>query len=121
VAHNVHGLHAILETIRRIFKQKPIGLFVMKGDKEIDMVGAAIKNQFEQLLISGAPEWGLLSGSQLSKKLSDVGLKGFEVMEPFEKALDRITKIAKTTNRPTLIFGSHYVAKAIFNKFGFLF
>ena len=121
VAHNVHGLHAILETIRRIFKQKPIGLFVMKGDKEIDMIGAAIKNQFEQLLISGAPEWGLLSGSQLSKKLSDVGLKGFEVMEPFEKALDRITKIAKTTNRPTLIFGSHYVAKAIFNKFSFLF
>ena len=121
VAHNVHGLHAILETIRRIFKQKPIGLFVMKGDKEIDMVGAAIKNQFEQLFISGAPEWGLLSGSQLSKKLSDVGLKGFEVMEPFEKALDRITKIAKTTNHPTLIFGSHYVAKAIFNKFGFLF
>jgi hypothetical protein len=50
-----------------------------------------------------------------------VGLKGFEVMEPFEKALDRITKIAKTTNHPTLIFGSHYVAKAIFNKFGFLF
>ena len=65
VAHNVHGLHAILETIRRIFKQKPIGLFVMKGDKEIDMVGAALKNQFEQLFISGATEWGLLSGSQL--------------------------------------------------------
>jgi len=49
--------------------------------------------------------------------LSDVGLKGFEVMEPFEKALDRITKIAKTTNCPTLIFGSHYVAESIFDYF----
>ena len=121
VAHNAHGLGLTIGTVREIFNQKPIGLFVMKGDKEIDLVATALENQFGQLIISGATEWGLLSGSQLSKKLSDAGLKEFEVIASFEKALNHVTTTVEKTNLPALVFGSHYVAKAIFNKFGFLF
>jgi len=120
VAHNAHGLQSILETVGHVFDQNPLGLFVLKGDKEADLVVRTLENQFEHLIISGAPELELMSGFQLSQKLSEFGLKDFTVIDSFHDALDRIIEIARKTGQPTLIFGSHYIAKAVFNKFGFL-
>ncbi|MEA1880879.1 MAG: folylpolyglutamate synthase/dihydrofolate synthase family protein [Candidatus Marinimicrobia bacterium] len=121
VAHNAHGLKSILETIRNVFYQKPIGLFVMKGDKETDLVVQTLDNQFEQLILSGSQELGLLSGADLSQQLSKYGLSNFIIIDAFQEALDRIIGLTKKTGRPTLILGSHYIAKEVFNKFGFLF
>ncbi|MBT3762585.1 MAG: bifunctional folylpolyglutamate synthase/dihydrofolate synthase [Candidatus Marinimicrobia bacterium] len=121
VAHNAHGLISIFETIGSVFTQKPIGLFVMKGDKEIDLVIPVLANQFEKLIISGASELGLMSAQKLSEKLSNHGLTDFDVIDSFCDALDRIVELSHKTGRPTLILGSHYIAKEVFNKFGFLF
>ena len=39
----------------------------------------------------------------------------------FLKALDDLVKISKVSwNVPGVIFGSHYIAKEVFDKFGFL-
>jgi hypothetical protein len=35
--------------------------------------------------------------------------------------LDKIVKLSQEASRPTLILGSHYIAKEVFNKFGFIF
>ena len=121
VAHNFHGLQSILETMSLIFNKKPFGLFVMKKNKELDLVVKALENKFDQLVISGAPELGLMSGYELSQKLSNFGLKDFIVMDRFQNALDHIVEITQKTGRPTLVLGSHYIAKLVFNKFGFLF
>ena len=121
VAHNFHGLQSILETMSLIFNKKPFGLFVMKKNKELDLVVKALENKFDQLVISGAPELGLMSGYELSQKLSNFGLKDFVVMDRFQNALDHIVEITQKTGRPTLVLGSHYIAKLVFNKFGFLF
>ena len=121
VAHNFHGLQSILETMSQIFNKKPFGLFVMKKNKEPDLVAKALENKFDQLVISGAPELGLMSGYELSQKLSNFGLKDFVVMDRFQSALDHIVEITQKTGRPTLVLGSHYIAKLVFNKFGFLF
>ena len=121
VSHNAHGIQMTLQALHDIFGQKPIGLMVMKGDKEVDLVAAALKNQFVQLIISGDTDLGLLSGADLSDKLSSKGLANLTNIDRFEDALHHIAGIMEKDSRPTLIFGSHYVAEAVFNKFGFLF
>lgn len=121
VSHNAHGIQMTLQALHDIFGQKPIGLMVMKGDKEVDLVAAAIKNKFDQLIISGDTDLGLLSGADLSDKLSSKGLANLTNIDRFEDALHHIAGIMEKDSRPTLIFGSHYVAEAVFNKFGFLF
>jgi len=121
VAHNAHGLISIFETIEKVFAQKPLGLFVMKGDKEMDLVVQALVNQFEKLIISGAPEFGLMPASQISEMFLKHGLSDFEVIDSFHDALDKIVKLSQEASRPTLILGSHYIAKEVFNKFGFIF
>lgn len=121
VSHNAHGIQMTLQALHDIFGQKPIGLMVMKGDKEVDLVAAALKNQFVQLIISGDTDLGLLSAVDLSDKLSSKGLANLTNIDRFEDALHHIAGIMEKDSRPTLIFGSHYVAEAVFNKFGFLF
>jgi dihydrofolate synthase/folylpolyglutamate synthase len=121
VAHNFHGVQSILETMSQIFKKKPFGLFVMKKNKEPDLVVQALENKFDQLILSGAPELGLMSGYELSQKLSNFGLKDFVVIDRFQSALDHMVEITQKTGRPTLVLGSHYIARLVFNKFGFLF
>jgi dihydrofolate synthase/folylpolyglutamate synthase len=121
VSHNAHGIQMTLQALHDIFGQKPIGLMVMKGDKEVDLVAAALKNQFVQLIISGDTDLGLLSAVDLSDKLSSKGLANSTSIDRFEDALHHIAGIMGKDSPPTLIFGSHYVAEAVFNKFGFLF
>ena len=121
VSHNAHGIQMTLQALHDIFSQKPIGILVMKGDKEVDLVAAAIKNKFDQLIISGDTDLGLLSGADLSDKLSSKGLANLTNIDRFEDALHHIAGIMEKDSPPTLIFGSHYVAEAVFNKFGFLF
>ncbi len=121
VSHNAHGIQMTLQALHDIFSQKPIGILVMKGDKEVDLVAAAIKNKFDQLIISGDTDLGLLSGADLSDKLSSKGLANSTSIDRFEDALHHIAGIMGKDSPPTLIFGSHYVAEAVFNKFGFLF
>ena len=121
VSHNAHGIQMTLQALHDIFGQKPIGILVMKGDKEVDLVAAAIKNKFDQLIISGDTDLGLLSGADLSDKLSSKGLANLTNIDRFEDALHHIAGIMGKDSPPTLIFGSHYVAEAVFNKFGFLF
>ena len=121
VSHNAHGIQMTLQALHDIFSQKPIGILVMKGDKEVDLVAAAIKNKFDQLIISGDTDLGLLSGADLLDKLSSKGLANLTNIDRFEDALHHIAGIMEKDSRPTLIFGSHYVAEAVFNKFGFLF
>jgi dihydrofolate synthase/folylpolyglutamate synthase len=121
VSHNAHGIQMTLQALHDIFGQKPIGLMVMKGDKEVDLVAAALKNKFVQLIISGDTDLGLLSAVDLSDKLSSKGLANSTSIDRFEDALHHIAGIMGKDSPPTLIFGSHYVAEAVFNKFGFLF
>ena len=95
VAHNAHGLKSILETIDNVFHQKPVGLFVMKGDKEIDLVVQTLENQFHKLILTGSKELGLLSGADLAQQLSNHGLKHFIVIDSLREALDQISGLAK--------------------------
>ena len=119
VAHNASGISAILQTVKSLFNISPIGLFVMKGDKESNLIAQTL-HQFDQLIISGGSKYGLLNAEELRKNLHNEGVKNFSTEVSFSIALDQIINQTKNKKRPGLIFGSHYVAKEIFDKFGFL-
>ena len=70
-------------------------------------------------MVSGGSKFGLLNAYELSKNLNNCNFDEFCVNKDFDKALVDIIELAKQTNKPVIIFGSHYIAKPIFDKFGF--
>ena len=119
VAHNQEGICLMLETIKSLFSQKPIGLFVMKGDKELNLISDILKNKFYRLVISGGKQFGLLNANELSENLKYYNFDEFSTNNDFDTALNNIIELTKQTKKPAIIFGSHYIAKPIFDKFGF--
>ena len=121
VCHNIEGISLMLENMQSLFTKKPLGLFVMKGDKEVSLLTDVLTNKFYKLVVSGGEEFGLLNGSELSSLLYNNNFNEFHLDNNFNKALDDIVILAKKINKPAIIFGSHYIAKPIFDKFGFYY
>ena len=119
VAHNVDSIKLITKYLKIIYKEKPLGLFVIKESKELGLVSNVIKNNFHKLIVSGGEPLGLMNGDKLGKilKINDVSV--FKIKKDFNFALNELIDLAKKTKKPALILGSHYIAKPIFDKFGF--
>ena len=119
VAHNVDSIKLIIKYLKIIYKEKPLGLFVIKESKELGLVSNVIKNNFHKLIVSGGEPLGLMNGDKLGKilKINDVSV--FKIKKDFNFALNELIDLAKKTKKPALILGSHYIAKPIFDKFGF--
>ena len=117
VAHNVKGIDVMLDSITSLYNCSPVGLITLKSDKEIDMIAKAIFRKFKPLIISGNKDSGLLEGEELAKLFKS---SNNIIQNSFVKGLDDLVKISSEVSRPGVIFGSHYVAKEVFDKFGFL-
>ena len=119
VAHNVDSIKLITKYLKIIYKEKPLGLFVIKESKELGLVSNVIKNNFHKLIVSGDEPLGLMNGDKLGKILKTNGVSVFKIKKDFNLALNELIDLAKKTKKPALILGSHYIAKPIFDKFGF--
>jgi len=119
VAHNPDSINSVIKYIQIIYKEKPLGLLVMKENKELNLVSNAIKNRFCKLIVTGEKKLGLMDGEKLGKilKMQDVSI--YKINKDFNFALNELIDLVKKTNKPALILGSHYIAKPIFDKFGF--
>tara|TARA_B100001248_G_scaffold237041_1_gene200753 strand:+ start:458 stop:1699 length:1242 start_codon:yes stop_codon:yes gene_type:complete len=120
VAHNSEGILSTINSLKSIYKKKAIGLFVMKSDKEANLIIKAINERFDKLLLSGSKEKGLMAGSELAKLFENHGCDNFLLINNLEMAIDYLRQISKAKNLPGLIFGSHYISETVFNKFGIL-
>ena len=120
VAHNYDGILSTINSLKSIYKKKPIGLFVMKSDKEANLIIKAVDEKFDKLLLSGSEENGLMTGSDLANLFESHGCVNFLLVKDLEVAIDYLRKISKAQNTPGLIFGSHYISETVFNKFGIL-
>ena len=120
VAHNPKGIDAMLEAITSIYKCSPVGLITLKSDKEIDMIVKATSGKFKSLIISGSKKNGLLEGKELAESFKKLDDSSYIIENSFLKALDDLVKKSGKLNVPGVIFGSHYVAKEVFDKFGYL-
>ena len=120
VAHNFDGISSTINSLKFIYKKKPIGLFVMKSDKEANLIIKAVDKRFDKLLLSGSEENGLMTGTELAKLFENQGCANFLLVNNLEAAINQLRKISKAQNLPGLIFGSHYISETVFNKFGIL-
>ena len=119
VAHNAHGLNAILKTLNAIYPQKPIGIFSLKEDKELELIVQEIKGNFSALITISAENADLFPPSELSNKLKKYGI----LSHPSENIHNTWIKLEhrKNPSVPVIIFGSHYIAKEVFDLFDFSF
>jgi len=119
VAHNPHGIQVMLDSLFKIYHDKPIGLIALKSDKEIELIVPKLKNRFKELIVTSIPELGLMEAKDLYDSLIKHGINTtFE--QNIIKAIKIINNAVSNTN-PGLIFGSHYIGKTIYKEYDFFF
>ena len=116
VAHNASSISAIIETIKTIHPGKSIiGLFCLKGDKDIDSIADVIRGHFFQLLVTSDEKGLLLPMNRLCSLLSNHQVEPTPV--PSVENGITILKNAGKEDCVGLIFGSHYIANEIYRMF----
>ncbi len=116
VAHNSSGVNILTSDLLDIYKQKPIGLVVMKNDKIRPEIINLFENAFQELIISSIPSKDILKKDEIKSINS---LKDFQFIDNLDDALDFLKN--KKFRGPKVIFGSHYIAKYVYNFFDFSF
>ena len=116
VAHNSSGVNILTSDLYEIYRQKPLGLVVIKNDKIRPEIINLFENSFEELIISTIPSKDILS----EKDISSINhLKRYQFINSLNDALQTIEN--KKFDGPKVIFGSHYIAKYVYDYFDFSF
>lgn len=115
VAHNEQGITSVLKTLNHLFKKSPVGLFALKEDKQLKSIAKKLVGKFEKLFVIDDEQGLLMKSETLSMNLSKCGIDAIQLKE-----FDCFTTCLKL-GRPGIIFGSHYIAEAIFKQFHFSF
>ena len=116
VAHNEDGLAFFLKTIRSMFPDVPIiGLFCLKGDKELNSLTKNLSGQFSKLFVTTDQNRLLLSSQNLSEKLKKFGIKN-EPVGSVSSGINKLKALIKDVG-VGVIFGSHYIAEEVFSEF----
>ena len=117
VAHNYDGLKAMIHTIKSNHPQKKLfGLFCIKGDKNMNSISDLIRESFHQIIICQDKNKYLLSVNRLSKILDKKSINHLSVSSVKEGV--NIIKNINVKEYVGLIFGSHYIAREVYNEFG---
>ena len=117
VAHNYDGLKAMINTIKSNHPQKKLfGLFCIKGDKNMNSISDLIRESFHQIIICQDKNKYLLSVNRLSKILDKKSINYLSVSSVKEGV--NIIKNINVKEYVGLIFGSHYIAREVYNEFG---
>ena len=116
VAHNSSGIKILCEDLKNIFNKKPFGLVVIKNDKIRTEILDLFKNCFQDLVISTIPSRDILGKNDINKTKD---LNNFKFIENLSDALQYLEH--KKFDGPKVVFGSHYIAKYVYNFFDFSF
>ena len=116
VAHNYDGIKALINTIKSIHPPKKLfGLFCIKGDKDMNSISDLLRESFHQIIICQDKHKYLLSVNRLSKILDKQRINYLSVYSVKEGV--NIIKNINLKEYVGLIFGSHYVAREVYNEF----
>ncbi len=116
VAHNRNGIGMLVEDLRQIYNKKPIGVVVLKKDKINPKLIEIFDQSFDKIIISTISSKDILSKKEIQENPL---LEKFEFMENLNDALDAIDKMNYAGGK--VVFGSHYIAKDVYNFFDFFF
>ena len=85
------------------------------------MISRALKNNYEEVIVTGSHKMELMDANDLFSALDKYGLnENIEKQNDPNDAISVLIDKVKTSNQPGVIMGSHYIAKAVFDKFGIL-
>ena len=119
VAHNAKGINVTIESIVSIYNSLPHIVISIKGDKDIELISNALIDQYKSLIITGSNQLDLMSANQLFKYFKkNSNHKNIQMVDPLENSFDILIDRVKSSHNPGIIMGSHYLAKAVFDKFG---
>ena len=119
VAHNSAGISVMIKTIKSVYGKVPYVVLCLKGNKEVELISSALKNKYEKLIITGSPKMELMEAKELAQALAEYGLNyNIEIKNDPNDAFNILIDRINSTNQPGIIMGSHYIAKAVFDKFG---
>ncbi|MEE9190783.1 MAG: folylpolyglutamate synthase/dihydrofolate synthase family protein [Candidatus Neomarinimicrobiota bacterium] len=115
VAHNPHGVKTILATLNKLYDKNPVGVIALKEDKEIDHLLRVISGRFHALHALNVSGYRVMPAGNLvsSFNRNSVQNNGSVSIEKTHKILTANAK----KGRPGLIFGSHYIAGAVYGEF----
>ena len=117
VAHNYDGIEAMIESaITYHPKKELIGLFCIKGDKNINSICSLLREKFHKIIICQDKERYLLSVGKLSKIMNENKIK--YLSSNSVKAGLKILANIKKEEFVGLVFGSHYIAEEVYSEFG---
>ena len=120
VAHNPNSLTAVLKTLQELFNDASIGaICALKKTKHVSAMGQLL-GQYCRDVVTTVPDHGeFFSPESLAHELSDLKVNTIPVSSPIEAlgyCFDRSFDCSLW-----LIFGTHHIAEAVFQKFHFPF
>jgi len=119
VAHNAKGINVTIESIVSIYNSLPHIVISIKGDKDIELILNSLIDQYKSLIITGSNQLDLMSANQLFKYFKkNSNHMNIQMVDTLENSFDILIDRVKSSHNPGIIMGSHYLAKAVFDKFG---
>ena len=119
VAHNAKGIDVTTNSIVSIHKKLPHIVLSIKGDKDVELISNALINQYKSLVITGSNKLELMNVNELFRYFNkNSNHTNIEMVDSLENSFDILINRVKSSHNPGIIMGSHYLAKAVFDKFG---
>ena len=117
VAHNYDGIRAMIETAITYHPRKRlVGLFCIKGDKNISSICSLLSENFHNVIICQDKGRYLLGVKKLSKIMNDEKINRLSAQSVKEGL--KILLNNKKEESVGLVFGSHYIAEEVYSEFG---
>tara|TARA_Y100000590_G_scaffold75685_3_gene83636 strand:- start:69818 stop:71065 length:1248 start_codon:yes stop_codon:yes gene_type:complete len=118
VGHNPHGIESALKSLREIFPDaKMNGICAMKKSKDFDSISEVLQQQFDRIVTIQPDEGEFFAPEALAVMLKKRGIEAEAAksqQEGIEESLSHSLELG-------FIFGSHYIAEAVFDVFDFPF
>ena len=119
VAHNAKGVNVTIDSIVSVYNSLPHIVISIKGDKDIELISNALIGQYKSLIITGSNQLDLMNANQLFKYFKkNSNHMNIQMVDSLENSFDVLIDRVKSSHNPGIIIGSHYLAKAVFDKFG---
>ena len=120
VAHNPHGLEAVLATLHQLFPRKKIGtVYALKKSKHLDEITRLLEAHCHVVIATESDHGEFFEPHRLTKKLSNSAITTATAATP-EAAFNLMNEGERQCDL-WLIFGTHYMAKDVFDHFHFPF
>jgi len=118
VGHNPHGIEAAVTSLRAIFPDARMGgICAIKKSKDLDSISEVLREQFERIVTIQPDEGEFFNPEALATKMKKRGIEA----EAAKSQQGGIKESLSHSLELWFIFGSHYIAEAVFEVFDFPF